>query len=127
MVIKRFEEIKAWQEARILVNMVFKAIKNSEVLAKSYKLRDQLISSAISSMANIAEGFSRRSSKEFAQFLFVSKGSISEVQCYLYVALDQGMISESKFNEIYLQADKVARYVSSFISYLIKSKERGTQ
>jgi hypothetical protein len=65
------------------------------------------------------KGFSRRSTKEFTQFLFIAKGSTAEVQSQLYVALDQGYIPQEKFNEIYSKSDEVARLLSGFIKYLL--------
>jgi four helix bundle protein len=92
MKITRFEDLKCWQEARILVNMVYQAVKNSHDFQKDFRLSGQLTGAAVSSMSNIAEGFSRRSNREFVQFLFVSKSSATEVQSESYVALDQGYI-----------------------------------
>ena len=74
-------------------------------------------------MSNIAEGFSRRSTKEFTQFLFIAKGSAAEVQSQLYIALDEGYISQEKFGEIYSKSDEIARLLSGFIQYLL-SKQR---
>lgn len=39
-------------------------------------------------MANIAEGFGRKSAKEFANFLNIAHASAYEVQSHLYIALD---------------------------------------
>jgi len=75
-------------------------------------------------MSNVAEGFSRHSNKEFAQFLFISKSSTSEVQSILYVAFDQGYIDKNSFNEIYIQAEKVAKLDSGLISYLLKRRKK---
>jgi four helix bundle protein len=69
-------------------------------------------------MSNIAEGFSRRSNKEFIQFLFISKSSAAEVQSQLYVALDQKYISNENFEQIYNQAETVSKLNSGFIKYL---------
>ena len=69
--------------------MVYDAIHSNGRFERDYGLRGQVTDAAVSSMSNIAEGFSRHSNKEFAQFLFISKGSVSEVQSILYVALDQ--------------------------------------
>jgi four helix bundle protein len=107
-----------------LVNMVYKAINSSEKFKKDYRLRDQATDAAVSSMSNIAEGFSRHSNKEFAQFLFISKSSASEVQSIFYIALDQGYIDKNSFNEIYLQAEKVAKLDSGLISYLLTAKKK---
>jgi len=123
MKIERFEDIKAWQESRVLVRMVYQTAKSDRGYSSDFKFREQMQSAAVSIMSNIAEGFSRRSTKEFAQFLFVAKGSAAEVQSQLYVALDQGYISQEKFGELYSKSDEVARLISGFIQYLL-SKQR---
>jgi four helix bundle protein len=69
-------------------------------------------------MANIAEGFVRRSSKEFVQFLFIAMSSSAEVRSHLYIAVDQGYLSKNSFESIYAQADKVGRIISGRIKYL---------
>jgi four helix bundle protein len=75
-------------------------------------------------MSNIAEGFSRRSKKEFIQFLFIAKGSCAEVQSLIYTALDQTYISKDIFNELYEKTEEVAKILSGFITYLLnKLKE----
>jgi len=123
MQIKRFEDLKCWQEARILVNMVYEAIRKSPEFQKDYRLVGQITDASVSSMSNIAEGFSRRSNKEFTQFLFVSKSSATEVQSEAYVALDQRYISKETFAEIYEQADQVSKIVSGLITYLLKNEK----
>lgn len=116
--INRFEEIEAWQEARKLVNMVYNAINKNKAFQKDYRLVGQIQGAAVSSMSNIAEGFSRRSNKEFIQYLFISKSSAAEVQSQLYVTLDQEYITQEVFEEIYQQAEKVSKMDSGFIKYL---------
>jgi len=120
---ERFEDIKAWHEARVLAKMVYEAVKSNKGFGTDYKFREQIQSAAVSIMSNIAEGFSRRSTKEFTQFLFIAKGSAAEVQSQLYVALDQGYTSHEKFSELYTKSDEVARLISGFIQYLL-TKER---
>lgn len=118
MKIKRFEDIEAWQEARILVKIVYKAIDSNGLFGKDFKMSSQISSAALSTMSNIAEGFSRKSSKEFIQFLYISKSSAAEVQSIIYAALDQNYIAKEKFEKIYNQADKVSQINSGFIKYL---------
>lgn len=124
MQIKRFEDLKCWQEARILVNMVYEAIRKSPEFQKDFRLVGQITDAAVSSMSNIAEGFSRRSNKEFIQFLFVSKSSATEVQSEAYAALDQKYISNDVFKQIYNQAEKVSRMDSGFITYLLQNEKK---
>lgn len=99
--------------------MIYDATKPNKGLTGDRKFGDQIRSAAVSVMSNIAEGFSRRSNKEFGQFLFVAKGSAAEVQSQLYVALDQGYIKKDKFDELYGKSDEVARLISGFIRYLL--------
>jgi four helix bundle protein len=118
MKITRFENIDAWQEARKLVKMVYDVIKKSPKFRKDFRLVNQVQDAAVSAMSNIAEGFARRSNREFIQFLFISKSSAAEVQSELYVALDQEYINEDDFGRIYNQAEVVSKMDSGFIKYL---------
>jgi len=106
-----------WKQARELVNMVYRATRNAG-FRTDYRLANQIQSAAASSMANIAEGFVRRSSKEFTQFLFIAMSSTAEVQSHLYVALDQGYIDHKVFDSIYEQANKTGKMISGLITYL---------
>ncbi len=103
--IKKFEEIVAWQEARKLVASIYK-LTNSGALAKDYGLRDQLQRAAVSAMTNIAEGFDCDSKAEFSRFLGIARRSAVEVQSLLYAALDVGYINQDIFNIEYQQAEK---------------------
>jgi len=122
MKIQRFEDLECWQAARKLVNMVYGAIKASPAFRKDFRLSNQITGAAISSMSNIAEGFSRRFPKEFIQYLFISKSSATEVQSEAYVALDQKYIPQQTFEEIYKQGELVAKLDSGLINYLKPSQ-----
>jgi four helix bundle protein len=127
MKIERFEELEAWKEARMLVSQVYGITRETTKLRQDYRFRDQLTAAAVSVMSNIAEGFSRRTDREFTQFLFIAKGSCAEVQSLLYVALDQRYVAEADFQKLYAQAEKVAKLTSGFISYLLRSRTQQTQ
>jgi four helix bundle protein len=120
MMIERFEEIKAWQEARVLTRMVYELTKG-ERFARDFGLRDQIQRAAVSVMANISEGFDRRSRKDFRHFLGIALGSSSEVRSHLYVALDQGYIDEAAFKSVYTQAETTSRLIFGFMKRLSES------
>ena len=122
--ITRFEDLDCWQKARKIVNRVYRVCSVSE-FRRDYSLIDQMKRAAISIMANIAEGFSRKGNKEFVQFLFIAKSSAAELQSHLYIVLDQGYIGKPEFDELYGEADKIQRQISNLIKYLsstIKSR-----
>jgi four helix bundle protein len=124
--IEKFEDIIAWQKARVLTKNIYSAAKAGP-FAKDYGLRDQSQRASVSSMSNIAEGFERGGDKEFVQFLSNSKGSCGEVRSQLYVALDQGYITSVNFAELYGQATEVSRLISGFMTYLRGSQLRGSK
>jgi len=124
MAIRRFEDIRAWQEARILTKKVYTLAKTSSGLRRDRRLREQIQAASVSIMSNIAEGFSRRTAKDFIQFLFVAKGSTAEAQSLLYVVPDQEYLGEREFSELYDKADEVARIMSGFITSLIRRSVR---
>jgi four helix bundle protein len=117
--IRRFEDIEGWQKARELVREIYKAGARG-VLGRDFALRDQTCRAAVSSMSNIAEGFSRNSDKDFAHFLDIAKGSVLEVQSLLYVALDIDYIDKKEFERLYELTDKVASLIGGLIVYLRK-------
>jgi four helix bundle protein len=121
---KTFEEIKAWQKARILYKKIQLLIQNTG-LGKDYKLRDQINAACGSIMDNIAEGFGRGGNKEFVQFLEISHGSACECQSQLYQILDRNYINKKQFDELYLLCSEVRRIIIGLINYLQKSEIKG--
>ena len=103
--------------SRIMVRSIYE-ITSEGGFTKDYSLEDQIRRASVSIMSNIAEGFSRQTDKEFAQFLHVDKGSASEVQSQLYVALDLQYIPEDIFREMYELSEEIMKLISGFIKYL---------
>jgi len=122
--IEKFEDIIAWQKARLLTKEVYQCTRVG-AFGKDYGLKDQIQRASVSTMANVAEGFERGGDKEFIQFLSNSKGSCGEVKSHLYVALDQDYITQSSFDQLYGQANEVGRLLSGFMTYLRESNLRG--
>ena len=91
MKLTRFEDLDCWKEARQLTRQVYGAVHQNPSWQRDMRLCSQIQSAAGSVMANIAEGFVRRSNKEFMQFLFIAMSSAAEAQSHLYIAVDQGM------------------------------------
>ena len=123
MRIERFEDIEAWQLARVLTQKVYRLTKKPD-FSKDYGLKRQIQDAAGSSMHNTAEGFDAESNAEFIRFLRYAKRSCTEVQSELYVALDESYISQSEFDDAYRQAARTRAAIRGFINYL-KKYEKG--
>lgn len=115
---KRFEDILAWQKARVITKRVYE-VTGEGAFSKDFGLRDQLRRASVSIMANIAEGFGRRSDKEFANFLNMAHGSASE--SHLYVASDLEYLANPDFEELYRMIDECSRMTIGLSHHLRKS------
>ena len=119
--IERFEDIEVWKKARELTKEIYK-VSSSGRFAKDFGLRDQIRRASVSIMLNIAEGFARKTDKEFAQFLVHSHGSAAEAQSALYVALDQEYITKEQFEFLYSLTEEISKKIMNFILYLKNSQ-----
>ena len=79
--IKRFEDILAWNS---LEGYMEHAARTHFV--EIFGLKDQICRAAVSAMSNVAEGFGRKTNKDFAHFLDQARASAVEVQSLLYIA-----------------------------------------
>jgi len=101
MKIERFEDIEAWQLARVLTHKVYRLTKKPE-FSKDYGLKRQIQEAAGSSMHNTAEGSDAETNAEFIRFLRYAERSCTEVQSELYVALDESYISQDEVKRGYV-------------------------
>jgi len=108
--IRRFEELECWKDAREFVRFIY-GLTGKEKFRKDFELVSQIKRSAVSSMANIAEGFHRNSNKDFMKFLDYSRSSVAETVSHCYVAVDQNYIDENEMEHIIQQADIVWKKV----------------
>lgn len=81
-------------------------------------MKEQIRKSAISIVSNIAEGFARRTNREFVQFLYISHGSLSEIETQLYIALDLNYIDDEKFKLLYNLCYEISKMIMGLIKYL---------
>lgn len=117
--IKKFEDLRCWQEARTLVKEIY-LISEQGKLSKDYDTKSQLKRAALSTMNNIAEGFGKYSNKEFVRYLDIANNSASEVKSILYVLLDLEYLDAKKIKDLQSKSDNVKALSLALIKYLIK-------
>ena len=123
---KKFEDIEAWQKSRQLTKQIYTISRRGE-FARDFGLKDQIRRASVSIMSNIAEGYDRSGTGEFIQFLATAKGSAAEVKCQLYVALDEGYINDSTFDELSKLVTEIGNMIGGLIAYLRRSGIKGTK
>lgn len=114
MKIERFEDILAWQRAKELTKNIYLLLAKSN----DYGFKDQIQRAAVSIMNNIAEGFERRSDKEFKQFLYVAKGSCGETRSMLLLAKELAILESSICENLILETEQISKMLSNFIKTL---------
>ena len=122
--ISNFEDLEIWKLSRKQANAIFQ-LYSTDSFSKDWELRNQINAASGSVMDNIAEGFERSGNKEFANFLFISKGSNGEVKSQLYRALDRKYITSEKFEELANENILISKKITSFIKYLKQSDQKG--
>jgi len=85
--------LDAWKEAMALVKHVYQFTETFPS-SEAFGLTAQMRRAAVSIPSNLAEGAARTGAKEFAQFLNIAKGSLSELETQTLIAKDLGYATE---------------------------------
>ena len=117
----RFEDLIAWQKARILTKNVYELTSRPPMSIRR-RFCEQFEAAAISIMNNVAEGYDRGGRADFARFLTIAKGSCGEVRSMSYVAFDSGLVSESQHLQILRQTDEIARVINGLRASVERQK-----
>ena len=100
-----------------MVNMIYELSRNKD-FHNDWDLKSQVRKSAVSVMANIAEGFHRFSNKDFMRFLDYSRASLAETLSHCYVAMDQKYIKDKELDKIKEQSELIGKKLNGLINYL---------
>jgi len=124
MLIKNFEDLEIWQDARALTRAIYQLTRDPK-FSKDFGLRDQIQRATVSIMSNIAEGFERGGNQELIQFLYVAKGSCGEVRSQFYVAMDQGYVDPKLVDDLLTSLKRLSVMIKHLIDHLKQSGMRG--
>ncbi len=113
--IHSFKDLFVWQKGHLVVLEIYK-VTQSFPKSELFGLTNQLRRAAVSITSNIAEGFSRRSSKEKIQFYFMAYGSLSEVENQLQIAKDIGYLDEDLFEDLMYLVNETGKLLNGLIN-----------
>jgi len=117
MGVARFEDLRVWQEAKALCDDVGGLIRRPE-FRQDAPLRDQLNRAAISTMANIAEGFLRGRRREFIQFLRIASASNGEARALLHAAEGRRHLTPAECRHLVATTNSIGRMLRRLIETL---------
>lgn len=113
---KDYTELEVWIFARGLVKSVYKLTEKFPI-SELYSLTSQINRSVVSIPSNIAEGIGRQSDKETIHFLYISRGSLFELETQLYLAYDLEYLSKEQLIAILEQVTSCKKLLNGFINY----------
>ena len=105
----RFEDLEVWKRSARLSADIYRALKN----LKDFGFRDQITRSGLSIPSNIAEGFERKSKKEFMVFLKYAVGSCGELRTQTYIGIEIGYISKITGNNWIQETKEISAMITS--------------
>jgi len=111
------KDLILWRKAMdlaVLVHQCCTALPRSEI----YGLVSQLRRASTSVPSNIAEGYARRSTKEFINFLHVARGSMAELETQLLLAQRVVYLPESEVTDLQDRIDEVGRILHAVVAGL---------
>ncbi|MBC7875521.1 MAG: four helix bundle protein [Ferruginibacter sp.] len=115
-----YKELDAWKQAMLLVKEIY-SITKSFPKEEIYALTSQTRRAAVSVPSNIAEGTGRNYKKDTIQFLYVSRGSLYELETLLNIAVMVEIIPGDVFARITPLIDKCKMLLNGLIRYYEKS------
>ena len=114
--ISTYKDLIVWQKAILLVTEIYTITRNFPMEEK-FGIVNQLNRAVVSIPSNIAEGWGREYSKNYLQFLRISRGSLMEVETLILISKNLKYINE----DIYLLISKGIEEVGRILQGLIKS------
>ena len=112
--IHSFTGLVAWQKWHKFVTHIYKITKKFPK-DELFGLISQIRRAAVSITSNVAEGFSRKSPKEKAQFYYMALGSLTEIQNQLLISKDLGYINQKEFQEFANNTVELSKLIHGLI------------
>lgn len=117
---RKFENLLVWQRSVLLTKKIYFYFHALD----DFGFRNQIQRASISISNNIAEGFDRKSDREFKRFLSIALGSLSEVKSMVFTSFHLGYINEENQKELVSHIDAIGKMTNSLINFLTKELEK---
>ena len=118
--IKTHKDLIVWKKSVVFVTEIYK-FTSSLPDNEKFGIISQLRRAAVSIPTNIAEGAARHSTKEFIQFIYISLGSVSEIDTLLLIVGNLKYADVSELSKLNFQADEIKKMLTALIKSLKNS------
>ena len=114
-----FQRLKVLQKAHSLTLYIYKVTQDFPP-DERYGLISQMRRAAYSVASNIAEGHSRATDKDFANFISHAQGSLAELEYFSLLSRDLNLLPNDTYQQIQSQADEIGRMLATLRTKLLK-------
>lgn len=121
MAIRSYQDLDVWRKAMDLVTEVY-TLTQAFPREEMYGLTSQVRRAVVSIPANIAEGWGRKSRKEYIQFLRIARGSLLELETLLMIAVNLNYLPPAKAQPTLARVEEISRMLSGLMSSLNRRK-----
>ena len=123
MSIKTLEKLETWRKAQEFALRIYRELIPYLPAEEKWCLGQQLRRSTTSIPANIAEGHGRYYYQENVRFCYIARGSLEETLSHISLCHQVGNISESQYQEMEQEGEKLSQMINGYIAYLKRSKQ----
>lgn len=116
---KPHRKLILWQKSLDFVIELYQNLRNFPA-QEQFGIVVQMRRASISIPSNIAEGAARKSRKEYLKFLYIARGSISELDTQLEISLRLKYLSSQKYSELQEKLDELSKMLNGLITSLSK-------
>ncbi|WP_414755756.1 four helix bundle protein [Anabaena sp. CCY 9910] len=117
---KYFRELRVYQLAEKLADEIWQIVNNWDMFAKN-TIGTQIVSSADSIGANIAEGVGRGSYQDNKRFIRIARGSLHETQHWLRRAYTRRLLTLEQIDKLKLMINDLAPQFNSYLNSIGKN------
>jgi four helix bundle protein len=121
-----YRDLKVWQRSIDLTEQIYRlttAFPASEI----YGLTSQMRRAAVSIASNIAEGWGRRSRREYSKFVLIARGSHDELQTQLVIAERLGFGDVGHLADAKALGGEVGRMLAGLYTFLQRPRTDSSQ
>ena len=115
--IKNFKDLKIWQKGIELVKIIYQTTDTFPP-KETYGIVSQMRRAGVSIPSNIAEGFMRRHNKEYKQFLYISLGSLAELETQIVLSEELGFLKNEQGKNIKVNINELNKMITGLIKCL---------
>lgn len=122
---KDYKQLEVFVKSRELVKEIYE-VTSAFPKEEIYGLTNQVRRSSVSIISNISEGMGRQHKADTIQFMYISRGSLYELETQIMIASDLRYLTTIQYDQLNVQIESCRRLLNGFIKYL-KDSNYGKQ